>query len=79
MNKGAAGTGFTATTEAGFEGTSYYLASGSCTYGLASLKADQRVVGGGASYPGLSWVAGDIDGVSYQPLSANVSIFKAGV
>jgi hypothetical protein len=56
----------TATSMAGFEGA--YVA-GVATYGLQGALATGN---------GLSYAAGTLDGVSYQALSPNVSIFKLG-
>jgi hypothetical protein len=56
----------TASTMAGFEGL--YVA-GVATYGLQGALATGN---------GLSYAAGTLDGVSYQALSPNTSIFKLG-
>ena len=66
-NKGLAGA---ATSMAGFEGA--YTAS-SATPGLENHRADA-----GSAIPGMGYTAGDLDGVSYQPLSGNVSAFMLG-
>jgi hypothetical protein len=62
----ALGVTTTASTMAGFEGA--YVA-GVATYGLQGALATGN---------GLSYAAGTLDGVSYQALAANTSIFKLG-
>jgi len=65
----AAGLGGTPTTEAGFEGAAWTQALGATSVGLLNHLMD----GGG-----LAYTAGDIDAVTYQALSGNVSSFSLG-
>ena len=59
------GAAMVATTMAGFEGTA---AATETTPGLLNHKAN----GSG------SWTAGDLDAVTYDALSGNISVFKLG-
>jgi hypothetical protein len=66
------GVSSTPSSMAGFEGVYYQTGSGA--YGLQGHKADTAA----GNIPGLSWTAGDIDAIAYEPLAGNISIFKAG-
>jgi len=68
----AGGVSTTPSSMAGFEGVYYQTNSGA--YGLQGHKADTA----SGNIPGLSWTAGDIDAVAYEPLAGNISIFKSG-
>ena len=59
------GAGAVATTETGFEGT---FATGATNPGLLGHKADGT----------NAWTAGDLDGVTYQSVSGNISVFWLG-
>jgi len=74
-HQGVPAAGFKGTTDAGFEG--YYGPYG-CTYGLNALKAGTSTGNGWTEVPGVGWASGSIDSISYAPLAANISVFKAG-